>query len=364
MLSLYNNSVQRLHLKQPAVLLQPYIKFLFLVFCIQIMSFNSLVYADEKIHYIRTQAFSDLKFYPIKKAPAQVTGLWTATLNSEVSSVIDKLNVLAGDQVSKGEVLIRLNCDDFSYHLLELIALKNETLANLALKKYQLARSIKLYKSKNISEIELKTDQANVKVLDSKLKSIEAKTLMAKKNISRCDIKAPYTGIVLQRLVSQGEMVVPGQKLVTISDPDKSEVVVQLPIGLLDGINISDSFFVYKEKEYPLRLRAIIPTIETRARHQQYRFSFINKNKPLLNAFGELHVKLADSFLPAQLLVKRENQSGIFLFENNKAKFYALADIKPGRPFAVSLAENSQIIIEGLESLFNGQQVKLLPNQK
>jgi len=340
-----------------------YIKPLLIQLLILLIGFTPIVYAQDKTVYIRSQAFSDLKFYPYKKAPAQVTGLATATLNSEISSIIDKVNVLPGDKVNQGELLISLNCDDFSFHLLELAALKNETLANLALKKYQLARSKKLYKSKNISEIELKTHQANVKVFNAKLKSIAAKTLMAKKNISRCEIRAPYTGIVLQRSVNQGEMVAIGQKLLTLTDPDKSEVVAQLPIALLDGINISESFFVYRDKKYPLRLRAIIPSIETRARHQQFRFSFIAKNKPILNAFGELQVKLTDSFLPAQLLVQREKQSGIFLFEQNKAKFYPLADIKPGRPFAVSLPDNSQIIVEGLESLSHGQQVKLLPDQ-
>jgi RND family efflux transporter MFP subunit len=343
--------------------IKPYIKPLLIQFFILLISFKAAVYAQDKSIYVRSKAFSELKFYPYKKAPAQVTGLSTATLNSEISSIIDKINVLPGDKVNQEQILISLNCDDFSFHLLELAALKNETLANLALKKYQLGRSKKLYKSKNISEIELKTHHANVKVLNAKLQSIDAKTLMAKKNIDRCEIKAPYTGIVLQRSVNQGEMVVIGQKLLTITDPDKSEVLAQLPIGLLDGININESFFVYRDKKYPLRLRAIIPSIETRARHQQFRFSFITQNKPLLNAFGELQVKLTDSFLPAQLLVQREKQSGIFLLEQNKAKFIPLADIKPGRPFAVSLPDDSQIIVEGLESLSHGQQVELLPDQ-
>jgi len=339
------------------------LKSLLLIISFQLIMLIQPLFAQEKVAYVRSEAFFELKFYPVKKAPAQVIGLSSAILNSEISSVIDKINVLAGDKVNKGDVLIELNCDDFSFHLLELAALKDETLASLALKKYQLARSQKLYKSKNISEIELKKDQADVKILRAKLKSIAAKTKLAEKNISRCDIKAPYTGIIIERFVNQGEMVATGQKLVSITDPDQSEVIVQLPIGLVDGINISESSFVFKGKNYPVKLRATIPAIETRARHQQFRFSFMTKNKPLLNAFGQLHVKLADSFLPAQLLVKRKNHSGIFLLEENKAIFYPIDDIKPGRPFAITLADETQIITEGLENLFDAQDVKLLSSQ-
>jgi multidrug resistance efflux pump len=111
------------------------------------------VCAEDKVAYIRSKTFSQLKFYPIKKAPAHVTGLSTAILHSEISSIIDQVYVLAGDQVKKGDVLISLNCDDYSFHLIELLALKDEIHANLSLNEYQLARSKKLYKSKNISEI-------------------------------------------------------------------------------------------------------------------------------------------------------------------------------------------------------------------
>jgi RND family efflux transporter MFP subunit len=338
------------------------LKSLLVLVSIQLVLFIQPVCAEDKIVYIRSEAFSELKFYPLKKAPAKVSGLSTSTLNSEISSIVDKVHVLAGDKVKKGDVLIRLNCDDFSYQLLELSALKEETQANLSLKKYQLARSTKLYKSKNISEIELKTDQANVKVLKSKLKSIHAKTQLAKKNISRCDIKAPFSAIILQRLVNQGEMVITAQKLLEITSPEQSEVIVQLPIELLDKINISESFFVYRENKYPVTLRAKLPTIETRARHQQLHFSFTAVDKPLINAFGELHVKLADSFLPAELLVIRENQSGLFLLKENKAVFLAVPDTKPGRPFSISLPDETQIIIEGLENLLDGQLVKQLSN--
>ena len=338
------------------------IKLLLILLSLQLIIFFQPVCAEDTTIYIRSKAFSELKFYPVKKAPAQVSGLSFATLNSEVSSIIDEINVLAGDKVKKGELLIRLNCDDFSYQLMELSALKEETEANLALSKYQLSRSQKLYKTKNISEIELKTNQANVKVLKSKLKSIYAKTQLAKKNISRCEIKAPYAGIILQRFINKGEMVAVGQKLLKIADPEKSEVVAQLPIGLLDKINISESFFVYQDNKYPVTLRAMIPTIATRARHQQFHFSFTGKDKPPLNAFGELHVKLSDSFLPAELLVIRENRRGLFILEGNKAVFFAIADNKPGRPFAVSLADKTQVIIEGMENLLDGQIVKPLLN--
>jgi len=334
------------------------VKLKLIVFIFTLLLFFQTAVAEEKLVYVDSKVFSELKFYPIKKAPAQVYALATVTLNSELNSIVDQVNILAGIQVKKGDVLISLNCDDYSNHLTELYAVKEESKANLDLKKYQLARSLKLYKSKNISEIELKTDQANVKIYKARLNSIQAKINLAKKNINRCEIKAPYNGVILERMVNKGEMARIGQKLLTLTDPNQSEVLVQLPIGLVDGIKISESFFVYQQNKYPVKLRAIIPTIETRARHQQYRFSFINKQKPLLNSFGELQVTLSQPYLTASILVKRDNQNGIFTLKDNRAEFIPVENAQIGRPFAITLHDSTQVIIAGQQNLINGQHVK------
>jgi RND family efflux transporter MFP subunit len=327
--------------------------------------------------YIKSKAYSKLKFKPIKKAPAQVVSLSTSLLNAEITSIIDKISILPGDIVAKGETLLELNCDDANFKLIDLKALKSVAQSNLALNEYQLSRSIKLHKSKNISEIDLKNDQTEVKVLKANIKSIQAKIQLAEKNVSRCVIKAPFSGVILERFVNRAEMVSIGQQLIKITDPKQSEVLVQLPIGLVDNFSINkliqQSFFVYRHRKYPVSFRAIIPSLEGRARHQQFRFSFLTEsknsyNRPPLNAFGELEIVLSDDYLPAHLLVKRNGENGIFLYQNNKAKFLFIVDATPGRPFKVSLdngdiklIDSTHIITEGMESISDGQVVNELP---
>jgi len=242
-----------------------------------------------------------------------------------------------------------------------------ELAANLDLKKYQLARTYKLFKSKNISELELKTDQANVKIYSARLSSIQAKINLAKKNIDRCHIKAPFDAVILERKVNTGEMVASGQELLSLTDPKQSEVLVQLPIGLVDGIQISHNDFVYKGQKYPLKLRATIPAIETRARHQQYRFSFLKpdpgkytelQQRPLPYSFGELQVTLSDSYLPADILVQRKKKNGIFIFKDNTAVFVDVDNAQIGRAFAINLKDSVQVIVEGQQVVFDGQKVQ------
>jgi RND family efflux transporter MFP subunit len=332
------------------------------------------VYAQELFEkespvYINSKTFSELKFKPIKKAPAQVVGLSTSTLDAEISSIIDNISVLPGDKVKKGDVLIELNCDDSHFKLLDLTALKSVTQSNLSLKKYQLSRSTKLYKTKNISELNLKNDQTEVEILKANLNSIQAKIQLAQKNISRCLIKAPFSGVILDRFVNQAEMVSIGQQLIKITDPLKSEVLVQLPIGLVDEFSIQkliqQSLFVYRNKKYPVTFRSMIPRVQGRARHQQFRFSFDpSTNRPALNAFGELEVILSHSYLPANILVSRKGQLGLFIYKNNTAKFIAFENAIPGRPIKISeinigedLTDSTEVIIEGMNALSDGQEV-------
>ncbi len=118
---------------------------------------------------------------------------------------------------------------------------------------------------------------------------------------------------------------------------------------------------MFLQKKYPVKLRAIIPAIETRARHQQYRFSFleqkIKQKRPLPNSFGELQVTLDSAYLPANLLVKRNKQNGIFVLNENFAVFVPVKNAQAGRPFAISLEDATQVIVEGQQVLVDGQKV-------
>ena len=63
--------------------------------------------------------------------------------------------------------------------------------------------------------------------------------------------------------------------------------------------------------------------------------------------------------IPAELLVKRGEQLGVFVNQNGSAHFQALPDAQSGRPAAISLPADTQIIITGQFALQEGVAIKV-----
>jgi multidrug efflux pump subunit AcrA (membrane-fusion protein) len=61
---------------------------------------------------------------------------------------------------------------------------------------------------------------------------------LAKLNIERCEIKAPFAGRIRTMLVEIGELVGPGTVLMTLVDPSLVEIAVQLPAATYDLVRV------------------------------------------------------------------------------------------------------------------------------
>ncbi|MCW8928677.1 MAG: efflux RND transporter periplasmic adaptor subunit [Gammaproteobacteria bacterium] len=322
---------------------------------------------------VTVKPLEQLVFHPVKKAPAQVVTLQNSLLSSEISALVDKIYVQIGERVEKYQLLISLECDDYELNYQQIISEKNVLLAERQFTDYQFERSKKLIKSNSVSKeahkrlsTKVAKNSAQIQLLNNKLKQSE-------KNISRCQIKAPFSGVIAERLVHLGEHVSPHTPLARLIDTENLEVEVQVPIVLIDNIDYSSLNFIYRNKQYPLKIRAIIPSIETRARHQKVRLSFLSE-KTLPDAYGIVEITLRAMHIPANYLVSRNSQTGIFLLKklNNtenhineaeeglfKAQFYPIDNALTGRAAIIDLPLNTEVIISGRNALSDGQHVSL-----
>jgi len=204
-----------------------------------------------------------------------------------------------------------------------------------------------------------------VQKLSAQKQLLQIKIQQAENNISHCDIKAPFAGIIARRLIHIGEHAVPGSPLLQLIDINNLEVEVQVPIVLVEELDYTALNFIHRNQSYPLKLRAIIPRIETRARHQQVRLNFINK-KALPDAYGIVEITLQQIKIPANYLVTRNQQLGLFLAVESPvqedaaekqftAHFYALKHALPGRAARIDLPLESKVIISGRNAVNHGQ---------
>ncbi len=199
-----------------------------LIICI--LAFCSVVYADgpPPAKVVVGQVVSEEV-----STTQSVTGILyyerISEISTEVAGLVEEVNVSQGDQVKKGDPLVRLNTE-----ILEMeIALTKTRIEQIELRINNTQKNYKrldrLYKSSGVSEKDF--DDALYAYQDAGKEKQASKDTLAKLMIQqrRSIIKAPFDGVVLNKNVDSGAWVQQGILLVSIGS--SSDLFVRAPIA-------------------------------------------------------------------------------------------------------------------------------------
>lgn len=186
--------------------------------------------------------------------PVVVEAQVKAVIAAERAGVLSRLRVDAGDRVKKGRVLATV------FH--EGLVLRKELYE--ANKKYFAFQVDNLTK---LNEKGIATDQELEKArMDLAVNSKEIG--MVQTEIDRSVIRAPFSGVVVNRQVQPHEWVTPGKPVVEMYNPAKLRVVADLPSNV--GVNLkpgrTDSFYFPDLKsEVEGKLQVVVPRVDVRS---------------------------------------------------------------------------------------------------
>jgi HlyD family secretion protein len=198
-------------------------------------------------------------------------------LSPDVAGEIIELNVVEGDSVEMGRLLVKIRPDNFVSALERTRANLNQQMANLAQTRAALQRSEAqftqaelnfkrqqgLYDQKVISDADFETAKANYITAEKDLeaakqnviaaefvvKSSQASVNEASENLRLTNVNSPVSGIVSSLLVEQGERVVgtqqmAGTEMMTIADLSKMEVRVDVNENDIVRLSLGDTTLI------------------------------------------------------------------------------------------------------------------------
>ena len=248
-------------------------------------------------------------------------------ISPEVPGEIIELNIMEGDSVKEGDLLVQIRPDNYINALERAKATYNQQLANYSSAKSSLARAEaqflkteleydrqkKLYEQKVISDSDYEVALTNYKIsvqdLESSKQSVKASQYVVKsasasvddaeENLSKTRILAPMNGTVSKLSVELGERVVgtsqmAGTELLRVADLNKMEVKVDVNendivrVSLGDEVDIDVDSYMNLDKKF----KGIVTEIASTA-----------NPKPSADAVTEFEVKiriLNESFIDLQ----------------------------------------------------------------
>ncbi|HAF47481.1 MAG TPA: efflux RND transporter periplasmic adaptor subunit [Cryomorphaceae bacterium] len=181
-------------------------------------------------------------------------------MSPEVSGEIIEVNVVEGQQVEEGDVLVRINPDIYESAITRARAAVNSAKSALAQSRAALVEAEKLWKRNQIlfekgaiSEQEFDAAQRAISVSELQeqasryqLQSAEANLDEAYKNLKRTTIIAPITGTVSQLDVELGERVVgtatmTGTEMLRIANLNAMEVLVEVNENDIVKVTMGDT---------------------------------------------------------------------------------------------------------------------------
>lgn len=203
-----------------------------------------------------------------------------STVSAQTSGAVEEVFFDVNDLVEAGSLLIKINNTQQQAGAQQALANLEQTKAQNEDAQVLLKRNKRLFDQQTLSQGEYDSTVARAKSAAAAVKAAEAGLKQAKEQLAYTQVKAPFSGIVKARHMEVGELVSPGQPLMTGLALTPLRAVADLPqriakeykgaeqvTVLIDNENIkpeSTTLFPYAdERHHSVRLRALLPQSES-----------------------------------------------------------------------------------------------------
>ena len=324
-----------------------------------VSAFATTVWAADPIP-VAVERLGDLLVDRELRAPGVVISANRAAITSQVSALISAVAKDVGAQVSKGELLIRLDDANARNALAQAQALLAAIDAQIVEARSRVVKAEELLERDFISDEELIARQSNLAVLEANHQGQQVAVSVAQLELERTRIRAPFNAAVVARQAQVGSYVQPGTPLITLVQTDDIEIDVELDPRYSVYIPLaSDLRFHSQGKEWPVKLIRLSNVIDIASRIVHARFEFVEDSAPV-GTSGQLVWNESSGLVPVALVVQRGDQFGVFVAENEHAQFVAIPDAQEGRPAPISLPADTLIVSRGHVRLQDGDALQII----
>jgi RND family efflux transporter MFP subunit len=307
-----------------------------------------------------TRPLAEVAIHPERSAPAAVVGKHEARVSAEVSAAILALPVDVGQRVAKGAVVARLDSRDAALALerAEAALAQAQARHDQAAAQLQRARTLRDKNFYSAEALTLKETEFAAAAADRRAAVAQRDT--ARRTVAKHTLVAPFDAVVRARSGQVGELAAPGSVLLTLVSADALELAVQLQpqdaAAFTSAVPPAPTFATAGNR-HELKLLRVSPAQNRESRSVEARLAFVGA-PPAAGTEGRLVWQATDAWLPADLLVRRNGQLGVFVAADGKARFHPLSGAQEGRPAPLDLPADTTIVTQGRHALQDGQGLK------
>jgi len=193
------------------------------------------------------------------------------TIAGRILSRVVSLDIDAGQRVEEGEVLAQLDDTDLRERLEQARAVLNARQANMDQAREELARAERSAEHAAASELEVIRARNVLRAAEADLNGAQRAVQEAEIVLGYTEVRAPFAGVVIDRIAELGDTVTPGQPLLTMYDPGRMQLVASVRESLSAGLEVGEKVGAENES-IGLRCEAEVAEIVPEASAQSRSF--------------------------------------------------------------------------------------------
>ena len=277
------------------------------------------------------------------------------TLMSEISGRLIKLNIQEGSSITKGQLIAKINDRDLKAQLQKVVF--NQELAQKIEKRQQ-----KLLKVEAINLEEYDVTSNNIRVLDAEKEVIESQ-------LEKTEIRAPFSGRIGLKNISEGAYLAPGTPIVTIIQSNPIKIDFTVPEKYTSNVRVGSSVTFNLDGDvfnYSAKVIALDPKVDESLRTLRIRAIAPNPvGKFVPGTFVKVKANLAANnkavMIPTEAIVPVLKGKKVFIVRNGKAEeVMVTTGLRTDKKIQVldGLQQGDSLITSGIMALKPNSSVK------
>lgn len=244
--------------------------------------------------------------------PGTVVSRRRAEISSRLTGYIRSVSVQAGDRVAAGQPLLAIDSSDVTGQLQQAQAVFDEAQTN-----YQ--RASNLY-SKGVAT------KAQLDVATRQYTTAKAALQMAQAAVGYADVRAPYAGVIVDKLVDAGDLATPGKPLLVLEDEHALEVQSYVPDELYAVLHAGEAIhFSTEDRDYLGRMLSVVAAADPQTHTHLLRIGIPADAGLMSGRYVRVHVPVSEQpsiRIPVAALAERAGITGVFTVEaDGRARF-------------------------------------------
>jgi len=262
-----------------------------------------------------------------------------------------------GHRFEDGDVLARVEDTALRLRADELDAEITSVEARLRFLEAELTRYQSLAQSNLASQTQIEQTRADRDVSLANLRVARSRLAQVQDQIDRTRVRAPFDGIVAQRLVEAGERVGTGTEVMRVYNPDNLEVVARAPLSFYRYVRPGDELAVRVNDEV---IPAPLRTLVSQGSETVHVFELRLDMKERLPVGQTVRVTIPTADVREVLAVPRD----ALVLRGDGASVYIVDEENTARQIKVAVGIGSENLIEVKGPIQPGDRVVIRGNER